>query len=43
MIYLQAITDARVKTAVLEICSEKKTRESVAEAFKNTVAVAVHC
>ena len=29
--------------AVLEICSEKKTRESVAETFKNKVAVGVHC
>ena len=32
-----------LKTAVLEICSEKKTRESVVETFKNTVTVAVHC
>ena len=43
MIYLQVITDACVKTAVLEICSEKKTRESVVEALKNTVSLAVHC
>ena len=41
--YLQLITDICVKTAVLEICSEKKTRESVVETFKNKVAVAVHC
>ena len=40
--YLQVITNVCVKTAVLEICSEKKTRESVVETFKNKVAVAVH-
>ena len=41
--YLQVITDACVKRAVLEICSEMKTRESVVGTLKNTVAVAVHC
>ena len=40
--YLQVITDAYIKIAVLEACSEKKTRESVVGAFKNIVAVAVH-
>ena len=30
------------KTAVLEICSEKKTRESVVVTFKNICTVAVH-
>ena len=42
-LYLQVITDACVKRAVLEICSEMKTRESVVGILKNTVAVAVHC
>ena len=32
--YLQVITDTFAKIAVPEICSEKKTRESVVEAFK---------
>ena len=41
--YLQVITDVCVKTAVLEIYFQKKTRESVVETFKNKVAVAVHC
>ena len=40
--YLQVITDVCVKTAVLEICSEKKTREPVVETFKTKVAVVVH-
>ena len=43
MIYSQVITDACVKAGILEIFSEKKTKESVVETFKNTVAVAVHC
>ena len=41
--YLQVITDACVKIAVLDICSENKTRESVAGTFKNICTVAVHC
>ena len=36
--YLQVITDACVKIAVLEICSEKKTKESVVGAFKKCFA-----
>ena len=36
--YLQVITDACVKIAVLEICSEKETRESAVGTFKCTVA-----
>ena len=41
-IYLQVITDAFVKIAVLEMCSEKSTRQSVTGAFKNICTVAVH-
>ena len=41
--YLQVITNACVKTAVFEICSGKKTRESVAGTFKKICTVAVHC
>ena len=37
------ITDACVKIAVLEIWSEKKTRESVVGTFKVICTVAVHC
>ena len=33
-LYLQRITDTCVKIAVLEICSEKNTRESVVGAFE---------
>ena len=40
--YLQVI-NVCVKTAALEIGSEKKTRESVVETFKNKVAAAVRC
>ena len=40
---LFTITDACAKTAVLEICSEKKTRVSVVGTFKNTYIVTVHC
>ena len=32
--YLQVTTDSCVKITVLEICSEKKTRESVIGTFK---------
>ena len=32
-----------VKTAALEICFEKNTKESVVETFKNVGTVAVHC
>ena len=39
--YLQLITDACVKIAVLEICFEKKATDSVVGSFKNTCAVAV--
>ena len=42
-LYLQVVSDGCVKTTVLEICSEKKSRESVVGTFKDTVAVAVHC
>ena len=31
--YLQVITDVYVKTAVLEICFEKRYKESVVETF----------
>ena len=37
------MTDACVKIAVLDICSEKKTRESVVGTLKNISTVAVHC
>ena len=30
-------------SAVLEICSEKKIRESIVRTFKDTVTAAVHC
>ena len=40
---MHVITDACVKIAVLEIYSEKKTRESVVGTFKNISAVEVHC
>ena len=40
---MQVITDTYVKIAVLEIYSEKKTRESVVGTFKNISTVAVHC
>ena len=33
--YLQVITDTCVKIAVVELCFEKKTSESVVETFKN--------
>ena len=36
------ITDACVKIAVLAICSEKETTESVVETFKNSCTVEVH-
>ena len=42
MFYLQLITDACVKIAVLEMCSGKNTRESVVGTFKNICTVAVH-
>ena len=40
---MQVITDTCVQIAVLEICSEKNTRESVVGTFKNICTVAVHC
>ena len=40
---MQVITDACVKIAVLEICSDKNTKESVVGTFKNIYTVAVHC
>ena len=39
---MQVITNAFVKTAVLEECFEKKTKESVVGTFKNICTVAVH-
>ena len=42
LLYLQVIYDACVKIAVLEIYSEKKTRESVVATFKNICTTAVH-
>ena len=42
-LYLKVITDACVKIAVLEICPEKNTRESILQTFKNICTVAVHC
>ena len=41
--YLQVINYACVKIVVLEIFSEKKTRESLVRTFKNICAVAVQC
>ena len=41
--YAQVITDACVKIAVLDIHSEKNTRESVVQTFKNICTVAIHC
>ena len=41
--YLQGITDACVKKAVLEICFEKNTKELVAGPYKNICTIAVHC
>ena len=41
--YSQVITDACVKIAVLDICSDKNTRESIAGTFENICTVAVHC
>ena len=35
---VQVITDAYVKKAVVELCFEKKTKESVAETFKKCFA-----
>ena len=32
-----------MKIAVLEICFEKKTKESVVGTFKNVYTVGVHC
>ena len=40
---LQVMTDARFKIAVLEICSEKNTRESAVGTFKIMCTVAVYC
>ena len=37
------MTDASVKTVVLETCSENKTKDSVVGTFKNICTVAVHC
>ena len=39
---MQVITDACFKIAVLEICSEKKTRVSVVGTFRNICTVSVH-
>ena len=36
--YLQVITNACVKIAVVELCFEKKTKESVVENFKKCFA-----
>ena len=41
--YLKVITDARFKIAVLEICSEKNTREPAVGTFKIMCTVAVYC
>ena len=41
--YLQVITGACIKTAVLEICSEKKTKVFAVGTFKNICTGAVHC
>ena len=40
---MQVISDACVKIAVLEICSEKKTKEFVVGTFKSICTVAVYC
>ena len=42
-IYLQGNTDVCVKIAVLEICLEKKPKETAAESFKNISTVGFHC
>ena len=36
-LYLQVINDACVKIAAVELCFEKKTKESVVETFKNVL------
>ena len=36
--YLQVVTDACVKIAVVELCFEKKTKEFVVETFKKCFA-----
>ena len=41
-IYLQVITDVCVKIAVLKICFEGKTSDSVDETFKSIFTVGVH-
>ena len=40
--YSQVISDACVKIAVLEICSDKNTSESVIGTIENISTVAVH-
>ena len=40
--YLQVISDTCFKIAVLELCSQKKTRQSAVGSFRNTGAIAVH-
>ena len=40
---MQVISDACVKIAILEICSEKKTKEFVVGTFKSICTVAVYC
>ena len=41
--YLQILTDASVKIAVLEICCEKNTREPVIGTSKNMCTVSIYC
>ena len=42
-IKLQVITDASDKIVILEICFEKKAKESVVRTFKYMCTAAVHC
>ena len=41
--YLQVITNACVKTAVLEVCFEKNSKEAVVGIFKIICTVGGHC
>ena len=40
---MQVIIDTCARIAVLEICSEENTRESVVGTFKSICTAAVHC
>ena len=40
--YLQVITDACVKIAAVELCFEKKSKESVVETFKKCFVLPIN-